>query len=190
MHAARARRKSAFHLHQVTDPGIAHLRRMVEEDVREAHIPAQRPSPSQEARLPGSHVDPRCACCPQEPSRQGSRPPLGLITSIRTRAAFEHLARHGTRIRRSELWCHWCPDPTSTTTSVAYALGRALGPATQRNRLRRRLRVILRSLEPQLPSGWLLIGARPAAVELTFDQLTQQLTQLIAALPPRAASNR
>jgi len=112
-----------------------------------------------------------------------------LIVALRSRAAFEHLARHGTRIRRPALWCSWCPEPTSTSTSVAYALGRALGPAVVRNRLRRRLRAIMRTLEPQLPPGSMLIGATPLATELTFAQLTAQLVEIVSRLatPVKAA---
>jgi ribonuclease P protein component len=63
---------------------------------------------------------------------------------------------------------------------VAFALGRALGPAVTRNRLRRRLRAILRELEPSLPGGQLLIGANPNAIELTFDALRTELQVLLA----------
>jgi ribonuclease P protein component len=167
------------HLHQVKRPRHRTLRRLVEEDVREAHFSAQHPTASQEARLPRPHVHPRRTCRAQEPPRQGSRPTLGLIVALRNRAAFEHLARHGKRIRRPALWCSWCPEPTSSSTSVAYALGRALGPAVVRNRLRRRLRAIIRSLEPQLLPGLLLIGANQSALELTFEQLTAQMTELV-----------
>jgi ribonuclease P protein component len=106
-----------------------------------------------------------------------------LIVALRNRAAFEHLARHGKRIRRPALWCSWCPEPTSSSTSVAYALGRALGPAVVRNRLRRRLRAIMRTLEPELPPGLLLIGANRNAIELTFEQLTAEMTELVESLP-------
>jgi RNase P protein component len=55
---------------------------------------------------------------------------------------------------------------------VAYALGRAIGPAVVRNRLRRQLRGLLDNTS--LPPGLYLIGARPDAaqrsrVELEFD---------------------
>lgn len=83
------------------------------------------------------------------------------------------------RIRRSALWCTWCPDPSTTTTSVAFSLGRALGPAVTRNRLRRRLRAILRETQSTLPGGMLLIGATQRATELTFDQLRSELQQLL-----------
>jgi len=68
---------------------------------------------------------------------------------------------------------------------VAYSIGRACGPAVTRNRLRRRIREILRRLDDSsaLPTGMLLIGARPAATELTFDQLRWEVEALIASLP-------
>jgi len=75
---------------------------------------------------------------------------------------------------------------------VAFSLSRTLGPAVRRNRLRRRLRAILRELEPTMPGGLLMIGASQAALELTFDQLRGQLEQLLskafAAVPAEAGS--
>lgn len=64
---------------------------------------------------------------------------------------------------------------------MAYAIGRAYGPAVARNRLRRRLREIVRELDRStpLPPGLLLIGAKPSAIELTFDQLTSEIEQLL-----------
>ena len=75
---------------------------------------------------------------------------------------------------------------------MAFSLGRALGPAVTRNRLRRRLRAILCEMHPTLPGGMLLIGANPKAVELTFDQLRCELQQLLAkaiAMPPDPVSS-
>lgn len=73
---------------------------------------------------------------------------------------------------------------------MAFALGRALGPAVTRNLLRRRLRAICRTLTAagELPPGLLLIGASPAAVELTYDQLTMELRSMITALPAATTS--
>jgi ribonuclease P protein component len=103
-----------------------------------------------------------------------------LIDRIRSRDAFRRLTQDGTRIRRSALWCTWCPEPSTTTTSVAFALSRALGSAVTRNRLRRRLRAILRETESTLPGGMLLIGATPRIFELTFDQLRSEVQQLLS----------
>jgi ribonuclease P protein component len=67
---------------------------------------------------------------------------------------------------------------------VAFSLGRALGPAVTRNRLRRRLREICRELDrsSELPPGLLLIGAQPAATELTFAQLETEFRSMVAQL--------
>jgi ribonuclease P protein component len=160
--------------------------------IREAHISAQQPPASQAPRLPCPHVDARWSRGAQEPSRQGPGASVRLIDRIRSRDAFRRLTHDGTRIRRSALWCTWCPDPSTTTTSVAFALGRALGPAVRRNRLRRRLRAILREVEPTMPGGLLMIGATPAAIELTFGELRRQLEQLLskafATVPAEAGS--
>jgi ribonuclease P protein component len=103
-----------------------------------------------------------------------------LIWRIRERDAFVRLGRNGTRIRTTSLWCTYLPDPDATPPRVAFAIGRAIGSATTRNRLRRRIKALLReSTSTTLPPGWYLIGARPTAIELTFDQLKSELMQLL-----------
>jgi ribonuclease P protein component len=61
---------------------------------------------------------------------------------------------------------------------VAFAIGRPLGTAVARNRLRRRLRAILAAID--VPPGIYLIGADPAVHELTFDELRSATVALIA----------
>lgn len=67
-----------------------------------------------------------------------------------------------------------------TTPGVAFAIGRAIGNAVVRNRLRRRLRAILS--DSAVPPGLLLIGARPGVVELTFDDLRSTMGRLLSKL--------
>jgi ribonuclease P protein component len=64
---------------------------------------------------------------------------------------------------------------------VAYALGRALGPAVVRNRVRRQLRAMLQaaSCAGGLPSGDYLFGARPLAASRSFTELQFDLTLLL-----------
>lgn len=158
---------------------------------REAHIPAQHPPSCEEARVPLSYEHPSRPRRAQEPPRQGPRPPVGLIHRVRDRHAFERLARRGSRIRRTALWCTWCHEPESTATSVAFAFGRALGPAVARNRIRRRLRAILRELDRStpLPPGLMLIGGKPSAIELTFDELRSETDAMISEVRRRAVSS-
>jgi ribonuclease P protein component len=146
---------------------------------REAYVPTQHPSPCTQARLPGPYEHPVRARHLEGSSRQGPLASVGLIWRIRERDAFARLGREGSRIRTSSLWCTYLPDPAVVPPRVAFAIGRAVGPAVARNRLRRRLRALLTSeLEP--PPGWYLIGARPSANELTFDQLRNELTALLS----------
>ena len=107
-----------------------------------------------------------------------------MTNRIRERDAFERLRRDGTRIHSPSLWCNFLADPLITPSSTAFAIGRAFGSAVARNRLRRRLRALLatRQRTAPLPPGLLLIGARPTAAELTFDQLRIELNLLLDRL--------
>jgi ribonuclease P protein component len=63
---------------------------------------------------------------------------------------------------------------------VAYALGRAIGPAVVRNRLRRRLRVLL--VDSSLPPGLYLIGAQAVAAQRSSTELAFDLDRLVASV--------
>jgi ribonuclease P protein component len=147
---------------------------------REAHIPAQQPSPCEEARVPSPDEHPRRSCRPQGPSRQGPPPSVRLIWRIRDRDVFRRLTAQGRRARAGVLWCTYLPDPSASPPRVAFAIGRAIGPAVVRNLLRRRLRCLLD--EVSWPPGWYLIGARPAITERSFDALRQELLRLREAV--------
>jgi ribonuclease P protein component len=58
------------------------------------------------------------------------------------------------------------------TTRFGLSTGRRLGGAVVRNRVRRRLREVLRVMAPSFQPGWdVLIIARPAIVEADHDAL-------------------
>jgi ribonuclease P protein component len=67
---------------------------------------------------------------------------------------------------------------------VAYSIGRAVGGAVVRNRVRRRLRAVVASVagSPLLPHGWLLVGARPNASERTFDELREEMWLMMGSV--------
>ena len=65
-------------------------------------------------------------------------------------------------------------------TRVGFSTGRRLGTAVVRNRVRRRLRAIVRALSSRIETGWdVLIVARPGAVEASFEQLAAALERLL-----------
>jgi ribonuclease P protein component len=109
-----------------------------------------------------------------------------LIWRIRDRQSFRRLGAEGRRVRSGVLWCTFVPDPNLSPPRVAFALGRTLGPAVVRNRLRRRLRAVLAAAD--LPPGLYLVGARPdgagrSSTELAFD-VAGLRTRLAATAPP------
>jgi ribonuclease P protein component len=62
------------------------------------------------------------------------------------------------------------------TTRFGLSTGRRLGGAVIRNRVRRRLREVLRVMAPSFQPGWdVLIIARPAIVEADHDTLVGAL---------------
>lgn len=68
---------------------------------------------------------------------------------------------------------------------MAYAIGKRVGGAVVRNRLRRRLRAIVAELAPQLGAGAYLIGAAPEAVPMTHGELQSKLSEALQALHGR-----
>jgi ribonuclease P protein component len=146
----------------------------------EAHLSAQQPAARQEARLPRPHEHQGRSRRDQVSPRQGPSPSVGLIASVRGRASFERIARTGTRARAGALWCTFVHDPLVSPPRVAYAIGRIVGPAVTRNRLRRRLRALLHEQYPHLPAGLYLIGATPAAAARSFPELEVDLHRLMS----------
>jgi len=65
---------------------------------------------------------------------------------------------------------------------VAFALGRAVGPAVTRNLIRRRLRALLNE-QITLPAGIYLVGAQPTAATSTFEALHRDLAAMALKIP-------
>jgi ribonuclease P protein component len=65
---------------------------------------------------------------------------------------------------------------------LAFAIGRPVGGAVVRNRLRRRLRSIFTELAPDVPAGTYLIGADPSATTLDYGDLRRTLCTLLTEI--------
>lgn len=162
---------------------------MAEEAQGEAHVPAQQPQTSQAARLPQPDADARGPGDPPNPAPEGPRPPVGLIGRVGDRATFDALARDGRRGRQGPVTVTFlpaaaAPRPSGDRVRVAYAIGRRVGPAVARNRVRRRLREAVRALDRAaggLPAGAYLVSVRPAAVGATSAELRDDLAAACAA---------
>lgn len=78
-------------------------------------------------------------------------------------------------------------DPTLSFPHVGYAIGRQIGGAVVRNRLRRRLRAIMTTYEGEIAPGWYLFGASVAVHTYGFAQLEANFGRLIMAIQAPSA---
>jgi ribonuclease P protein component len=90
------------------------------------------------------------------------------------------LRRSGTRVRSGVVTVTHLPTPLTgdAPPRVAYAIGRRVGGAVERNRVRRRLRAAWRALATDpgtVPAGAYLVSVHPRAVTSTFAQLHHDL---------------
>jgi len=73
------------------------------------------------------------------------------------------------------------PDDRAGSVRVAFAIGRSVGSAVVRNRVRRRLQAILRTLDlaaPLAPGRYLVVVSSDAA-SAPFDDLRHHLSRLV-----------
>ncbi|MGZ5421205.1 MAG: ribonuclease P protein component [Aeromicrobium sp.] len=94
---------------------------------------------------------------------------------MRTSEDFRQTIRFGRRSARPTLVAHVVPGGTGPT-SVGFVVGKAVGPAVVRNRVKRRLRHLLRSRVDQLPAGThLVIRALPPTAGQASSSLAGDL---------------
>ena len=105
---------------------------------------------------------------------------MAKLLVVRGRDAFAELSRRGRRVREGPLTVVHLAGPGDPR--VAFAVGRRVGAAVVRNRLRRRLRAVWRGLD--VPAGDYLIVAAPPAAQLSFDELGDRLRAAVDRLEP------
>jgi ribonuclease P protein component len=103
---------------------------------------------------------------------------MAKLLVVRGRDSFAALSRRGRRVREGPLTVVHLAGPDAPR--VAFSVGRRVGPAVTRNRLRRRLRALWRGLE--VPAGDYLIVAAPPAAALSYAELGGFLQAAMARL--------
>jgi ribonuclease P protein component len=99
--------------------------------------------------------------------------------ALRRKADFDALARGGAA-RSTPLLVLRTMRTGGVTTRIGFSTPRSLGGAVQRNRVRRRLRALLRERYGELGTGWdLLVIARPGAAQAGFADLREALDTLL-----------
>lgn len=98
---------------------------------------------------------------------------------LRRKADFDALGRHGT-VRSSRLLVLRSLRTDRPETRIGLSTPKALGGAVQRNRVRRRLRELVREQRASIGAGWdLLLIARPEAASATHEDLRGALGSLL-----------
>ncbi len=81
------------------------------------------------------------------------------------------------------LVCYEWPREDSGPTRVGIVVGRRVGKATARNRVKRRIREGVRAFYPKLLPGYdVIVIARQPAASVDFDQLTTALDSVVARM--------
>jgi ribonuclease P protein component len=90
---------------------------------------------------------------------------------LRARADFERVTGQGGRVAVPEFVLYHFARETPPDPRVGLAVGRRIGGAVVRNRVRRRLREAIRPLIPRLAACDVVVVARPPAVRSGVTEL-------------------
>ena len=96
---------------------------------------------------------------------------------MRTSEDFSLTVRRGTKAGRTHLVVHVLPDPSRAgAPEVGFIVSRAVGSAVVRNRVKRRLRHVMRFHVERLPAGArVVVRALPAAADAPTATLNAEL---------------
>jgi ribonuclease P protein component len=184
---------SAFHLcaraqHAARPPRGPTSARAFEEAMGETDIPAEQSQTEEEARIPSPDAQSSRPRGDSTSSQQGPLPAFGLIWRVRGQSSFRALAR-GRRRRAGSLEVRTAViGPNLEPPRVAFSVGRSVGDAVTRNRVRRRLRAAVREHARSLvPGAAYLVGADPRSANVPYTELSSTLRAILAQLSDESA---
>jgi ribonuclease P protein component len=104
-----------------------------------------------------------------------------VVWRVSDRATFEALRRRSRRARCGPVSVAFTREDAPRVPRVAYAVGRRVGHAVVRNRLRRRLRAAVGEVAGELRPGAYLVSASAGACRLSYEELRTTLARAMAA---------
>jgi ribonuclease P protein component len=103
-------------------------------------------------------------------------------TSLTTSPEFDRVYRGGSVYRGKLFSVHVLPN-TVGRSRLGLSVSKKVGTAVKRNRVRRRLKEIFRSSLAGLPGELdLVVSARPAAAEASFEELSEEFLRGMSKL--------
>jgi ribonuclease P protein component len=107
-----------------------------------------------------------------------NRGPLGSAR-LTHRAEFDAVYRNGRRRSSRQFTVFFAPNGRGESR-FGMSVGRALGGAVVRNRIRRRIREILRLNRKEIPSGWdVIVHPRASVAKAEFGPMRDELLGLL-----------
>lgn len=106
---------------------------------------------------------------------------MTAVGRLRGRRPFAALAAQGRTVRNGPVRVRFTAASTDTA-GVGYAIGRSVGGAVVRNRVKRRIRAAVAMQNMPLTSGFYLISADPVAATMPFLELVTALESAFARL--------
>jgi ribonuclease P protein component len=119
---------------------------------------------------------------------------------LRKHADFQHVYAEGKKRRSTYMSWFLAPQDTATTPRVGLTVGKVIGKAHERNRIKRRMRDVLRRHVHQLPAGCdLVLHPQRSVLTLEFAKLEAEIVRILqqanvegaranSNLPARSAS--
>jgi ribonuclease P protein component len=105
---------------------------------------------------------------------------------MRRPAEFEQAVRRGARSGTTSLVVHLARDVDADQPHVGFVVAKSVGNAVARNRVKRRLRAVVRQRIDQLPDGGrLVVRALPASAELDSTTLSRDFERALAGASRR-----
>lgn len=156
---------------------------------REENVSTKRTAPLEAPWLPPAHVDQSWSAGASEPSSPRPRKTISLIAPLRSRASFASLSTQGRRGQGKWCWVRHAPLPEpdgvaagARVPQVGYAIGKKIGNAVVRNRIRRRLRPLVVAQAADLAPAAYLIGVKSNEVAwISHEELQNDLQRVLAA---------
>ncbi len=106
-------------------------------------------------------------------------------TRISSTAFFARLFRYGRRFFDPLLMIVWLPEGTSEDAGLGLSIGRKVGSAVLRNRIKRRMRHAYTATREKQPFPLsLLLVARPSSRKAGYTELLNLLTRFYESLTP------
>jgi len=145
----------------------------------EKDLPTQQSQEGKKARVPSPHVDTRRTSHLEGQEAEGPPSAQRVIWRVDRQSTFKQF-KQGRRSRAGPVTVSFVCGRSDEPPRVAFAIGRRVGSAVVRNKLKRQLRTLIRQQAPNLRPGAYLVGVSPAGASLSFDLLREAVTKALS----------